>query len=347
MPIGFMMSMMMERRSNLSRALRFLLHNLGIRSPSPSELAKAYDAPFPDPGYKMGPRAMPSQVPTLPTDPSLEAQRKAWEFFHAFDKPFLCVFADNDPVTQGLDAQFRESVPGARGLPHATIEGGGHFIQENCPGTGDGRHRRPDSQHLIDQPSMVAGAPGRRDDEAVCGGLYCAFRQHGDAKVRAALMERGRIRVDDVPDPTPAEGEVVVKSVACGICGSDLHAARHTEEFVATSIEAGGAFKLTTFDPGGPRPRILRRGHGASWRVACRRFSFAPSPCSLGIPTVAVGYSTEAPGGFGEYMLLSERLLMPVPAGTSQERAALTEPMAVGLPRRQHGPPRRRTRRSS
>ena len=133
MPIGFMMSMMMERRSNLSRAIRFMLHNLGIRSPFPSALAKAYDAPFPDPGYKMGPRAMPSQVPTLPTDPSLEAQRKAWEFFHAFDKPFLCVFADNDPVTQGLDAQFRESVPGAGGLPHATIEGGGHFVQENCP----------------------------------------------------------------------------------------------------------------------------------------------------------------------------------------------------------------------
>ena len=67
--------------------------------------------------------------------------------------------------------------------------------------------------------------------------------------MRAALMERGRIWVDEVPDPTPAEGEVVLKSVACGICGSDLHAAQHTQEFVATSLEAGGAFKLTTLDP--------------------------------------------------------------------------------------------------
>ncbi len=57
--------------------------------------------------------------------------------------------------------------------------------------------------------------------------------------MRAAVMERGKIWVDDVPDPSPQPGEVVVKSVACGICGSDLHAARHTEEFVATSIEAG------------------------------------------------------------------------------------------------------------
>ena len=67
--------------------------------------------------------------------------------------------------------------------------------------------------------------------------------------MRAALMERGEIRVDTVDDPVPRQGEVLVKSIACGICGSDLHAARHTEEFVATSLEAGGAFKLTTFEP--------------------------------------------------------------------------------------------------
>ena len=133
MPIGFMLSMTMEEGSNLSRALRFLLHNLGIASPFPSNLAKAYDAPFPDPSYKMGPRAMPSQVPTLPTDPSLEAQRRAWEFFERFDKPFLCAFADNDPVSQGGEVPFRDRVPGAQGLPHTTIKGGGHFVQENCP----------------------------------------------------------------------------------------------------------------------------------------------------------------------------------------------------------------------
>ena len=142
-------------------------------------------------------------------------------------------------------------------------------------------------------------------------------------------MERGDIRVEDVPDPTPAAGEVVVKSVACGICGSDLHAARHTEEFVATSIEAGGAFKLTTFDPvvlGHEFCAEVMESHGE-----LRAGDLVCSVPVLARPTrVPVGYSTEAPGGFGEYMLLSERLLMPVPAGTSQERAALAEPMAVG-----------------
>ena len=133
LPIGFIMSMMLEPPARPVQALKFFLHKLGATSPLPTPLARAYDAPFPDPSFKMGPRAMPSQVPTLPTSPSLEAQRQAWAFFETFDKPFLCAFADDDPVTRGGEAQFRERVPGAKGLPHTTIKGGGHFVQENAP----------------------------------------------------------------------------------------------------------------------------------------------------------------------------------------------------------------------
>ncbi|MFP6801799.1 MAG: haloalkane dehalogenase [Pseudomonadales bacterium] len=133
MPIGFMMSMTMEERSSLVSALKFFLHGLGVYSPFPTPLARAYDAPFPDPSFKMGPRAMPSQVPTLPTSPSLQQQEKAWEFFEAFDKPFLCAFADNDPVSAGAEQEFLSRVPGTRGLSHTTIKGGGHFVQENAP----------------------------------------------------------------------------------------------------------------------------------------------------------------------------------------------------------------------
>ena len=147
--------------------------------------------------------------------------------------------------------------------------------------------------------------------------------------MRAALMERGRIWVDDVPDPAPAAGEVVVKSVACGICGSDLHAARHTDDFVATSLEAGGAFKLTTFDP-----VVLGHEFCAEVMESTGRFKAGQLVCSIPVlprgPNVPVGYAPEAPGGFAEYMLLSERLLIPVPGGLDADRAALTEPMAVG-----------------
>jgi len=133
MPIGFMMSLTMEQHSMPGKIMTFLAHQLGLDRLTQSTLAKAYDAPFPDPSYKMGPRAMPSHVPTMPSDPSLDEQRKAWAFFETFEKPFLCTFADNDPVTKGLDAQFLDKVPGTRGLPHATIKGGGHFLQERRP----------------------------------------------------------------------------------------------------------------------------------------------------------------------------------------------------------------------
>lgn len=99
------------------------------RSLSPQEIA-AYDAPFPDPSYKMGCRAMPSQVPTLGNDPSIDANAAAWKALEAFDKPFLCSFADNDPVTGGADLPFIARVPGAKGREHPRIEGGSHFLQE-------------------------------------------------------------------------------------------------------------------------------------------------------------------------------------------------------------------------
>ena len=134
LPVGFMMSMSMEQRPRWRVALPFLLNRLGLARLRPSSpLGRAYEAPFPDPSYKMGVRAMPSCVPTLPDDPSLDAQAKAWAFYETFDKPFLCAFADDDPVTKGGDAAFIERVPGARGQQHRTIVGGGHFVQENRP----------------------------------------------------------------------------------------------------------------------------------------------------------------------------------------------------------------------
>ncbi len=134
LPVGFMMSMSLEQPPRLRVALRFLLNRLGLAPlRASSALGVAYEAPFPDPSFKMGARAMPSQVPTLPDDPSLEAQAKAWAFYEAFEKPFLCAFADDDPVSKGGDAAFIERVPGAQGQPHTTIAGGGHFVQENRP----------------------------------------------------------------------------------------------------------------------------------------------------------------------------------------------------------------------
>mgnify|MGYP006291767235 CR=1 FL=1 len=134
LPVGFIMSRGAGEKPGLREVLGLLLNRFGLAPlRGTTAVGRAYDAPFPEPSYKMAARAMPSQVPTLPDDPSLEAQARAWAFFDAFDKPFLCAFTDDDPVTKGGDAIFRERVPGAQGQPHTTISGGGHFVQENRP----------------------------------------------------------------------------------------------------------------------------------------------------------------------------------------------------------------------
>jgi haloalkane dehalogenase len=127
LPIGFINSSMMEKRSKLSMMGQYLLENLGLAKISPftSDLVKAYDAPFPDPAFKMGPRAMPSHVPIFP-DASLDAQREAREFFKTSTKPFLAVFAGDDPVTNNIEKDVLKMAPNAKSAPHI---GGGHFYQ--------------------------------------------------------------------------------------------------------------------------------------------------------------------------------------------------------------------------
>ena len=50
--------------------------------------------------------------------------------------------------------------------------------------------------------------------------------------MRAAIFRNGQIVVDTLPEPKPAAGQVLVKSLACGICGSDLHARQHAHRMV-------------------------------------------------------------------------------------------------------------------
>ncbi len=95
------------------------------------DIVAAYNAPFPDDNYKAGARQFPSLVPTTPDDPASEANRKAWEVLLRWEKPFLTAFSDSDPITKGGDRIFQRLVPGAKGQPHTTITGAGHFLQED------------------------------------------------------------------------------------------------------------------------------------------------------------------------------------------------------------------------
>jgi threonine dehydrogenase-like Zn-dependent dehydrogenase len=153
--------------------------------------------------------------------------------------------------------------------------------------------------------------------------------------MRAAVMRNRQLVVAELPRPEPGPGEVLVKTLACGICGSDLHALRHADRFVEASRRAGSAFTMDLsrdvvmghefcaeiVDHGPATARTLPAGTRVCSRPALIRDD-GPRP---------VGYSNDTPGGYAEYMRLTEALLLPVPDGLATEQAALTEPMAVGL----------------
>src|SRR5215213_7827917 len=64
----------------------------------------------------------------------------------------------------------------------------------------------------------------------------------GRSEMRSAVLRDGAMFVrDDVADPAPGPGEVLVEVAACGICGSDLHFAK----FGAQMMEVGARMEGT------------------------------------------------------------------------------------------------------
>lgn len=103
----------------------------GCTTTIPDDVVAAYDAPFPDEPYKEGARQFPLLVPTTPDEPGAVDNRAAWPVLERWEKPFLTAFSDSDPITRGADHVLRQRVPGTHGQPHVTIEGAGHFLQED------------------------------------------------------------------------------------------------------------------------------------------------------------------------------------------------------------------------
>ncbi|MGH9094421.1 MAG: zinc-binding dehydrogenase, partial [Acidimicrobiales bacterium] len=153
--------------------------------------------------------------------------------------------------------------------------------------------------------------------------------------MRAVACEAGKLEVVDVPDPRPAEGQVVLQVSRCGICGSDLHARQHCDELAEVMVESG-------YDGFMRSDQRVVFGHEFSGEIAeygprCRRRHPTGSPV-VALPmrrgdggVHPTGLSAAAPGAYAEQVVVEESLLLPVPNGLAPAVAALTEPMAIGL----------------
>ena len=156
--------------------------------------------------------------------------------------------------------------------------------------------------------------------------------------MRAAVLRDGRmVYRDDVPDPTPETGQVLVGVRACGICGSDLHFAAHGAQVLEMTDRVAGGSGAMHVD----LDHDIFMGHEFSAEIleaGPDTETHPPGTLVTSLPVLLsakgvepIVYSNSTVGGYAERMLLSAPLLLPIPNGLDFKHAALTEPMAVGL----------------
>src|SRR3954451_22037308 len=151
--------------------------------------------------------------------------------------------------------------------------------------------------------------------------------------MKAVVWQHADLRVDDPPEPVPAGGQVRLRVLRCGICGSDLHARTGSDEW-AEMAERSGYHRFARPDQPvvyGPEFCGEVAHHGPKTR----------GTVPTGTPTVALpllrndgivdptGLSQHAPGADAEQVVVHDSMMLPVPKGLAPEVAALTELMAV------------------
>lgn len=155
--------------------------------------------------------------------------------------------------------------------------------------------------------------------------------------MRAVIRRDKRLICDEIADLTPGEGQVLVKTLACGICGSDLHSLHHMEHMIEITRRGEASIGGGGFDPAADTvfghefcAEILDFGPGTvgTLKRGARIVSMPLTMTPTGVE--ALGFSNRLPGGFAEQMILSEALLLAVPNGLPTDSAAMTEPFAVG-----------------
>jgi len=154
--------------------------------------------------------------------------------------------------------------------------------------------------------------------------------------MRAVVLRRGRLVLDEIAEPRPGPGQLLVEPLAAGVCGGDLSALEHTEEFLESSRASGT--DLFVFDP----DRDLVFGHEFTSRVletGTGVEGYAPGDLLLNLPLAVdpagvahcVGYASDYPGALGERVVVQAFGQVRIPAGVSPYLPAIVDPLATGL----------------
>ena len=149
--------------------------------------------------------------------------------------------------------------------------------------------------------------------------------------MRAAVLREGTVRARTVDDPVPGPGQLLVRSLACGICASDLHFMDHPE---AGADDDSG---MSTYD----RHVDIVMGHEYCAEVVDygpgteRRIPVGTRVSSLPVLNTPagrriIGQNPESPGGFGELFLLTEAITRVVVSDLPSEIVCVADAISVG-----------------
>ncbi|MFM2070562.1 MAG: hypothetical protein RLZZ623_825 [Actinomycetota bacterium] len=157
--------------------------------------------------------------------------------------------------------------------------------------------------------------------------------------MRAAVYYGPRdIRIEEVPVPEPAPGELLIEVARNGICGSDLHTyvggSHGGASMHVPGVVLGHEFSGTVRALGAGVHDLAVGSHVAiapiEWCGNCYACHHAwPQMCrKLGLYG---GYRLPLHGGLAPFVCVSRRAAFPVPTGLDVSVAALAEPMAVAV----------------
>jgi len=153
----------------------------------------------------------------------------------------------------------------------------------------------------------------------------------GGTMKAAICHEPYRISVEEVDKPEPAEGQVVVRVKATGVCGSDVDGYIGKHPWIGHPIILGHECAGVVDEVGAGVSKVAP-GH----RVAVEPF-FVCGECpnclkgryNMCRDITIIGH--QVAGAFAEYVLIGERFVHHLPEGVSFEAGALTEPISGAL----------------
>jgi 2-desacetyl-2-hydroxyethyl bacteriochlorophyllide A dehydrogenase len=152
--------------------------------------------------------------------------------------------------------------------------------------------------------------------------------------MRAAVFrtDTGKLGIETVADPTPGEGQVVVKVHRCGICGSDLHMAEgHTYSFDDGAIpghEVSG--EIVAIGRAVDRVKVGDRVAILPF-LTCGKCMSCVQGDATGCAQMKMMGAFGLGGGYAEYLLTNAIWCVKLTPSLSFEDGALVEPLAVSL----------------